>query len=205
MKLYYQTHSPFARKVLVFAYEAGIADYLEVLHFETSPTNKNKVVFKANPLGKVPILELSDGKTIFDSSVICEHINYKFKGTNLIPANPEEYILAKRLEALADGLSEAGILARWEMERRPKEYRYPPFLEGQMTKITEGYSFIEKNILLDSTITIGEIALATSLSWLEFRELPSFRENYPKLATWFEEFSKRDSMKNTELSGNTHD
>ncbi|MEY9631429.1 glutathione S-transferase [Sinorhizobium fredii] len=31
MILYYQTHSPFARKALVFAHEIGLADRLEVI------------------------------------------------------------------------------------------------------------------------------------------------------------------------------
>ncbi len=39
MTLLYQTHSPFARKVLVFAHECGLADQLQVEHHETSPTN----------------------------------------------------------------------------------------------------------------------------------------------------------------------
>ena len=30
MKLYYQTHSPYARKVLVMAHELGLAERLEV-------------------------------------------------------------------------------------------------------------------------------------------------------------------------------
>jgi hypothetical protein len=50
MKLLYQTHSPFARKALVFAYEKGIADRIEVVHHETSPTAANADVFALNPL-----------------------------------------------------------------------------------------------------------------------------------------------------------
>ena len=56
MKLLYQTHSPFARKALVFAYETGLAGEIEVIHHETSPTLRNDEVFAANPLGKVPVL-----------------------------------------------------------------------------------------------------------------------------------------------------
>src|SRR5687768_10637391 len=48
MKLLYQTHSPYARKALVFAHEAGLADRIEVIHHETSPTLRNAVVFAEN-------------------------------------------------------------------------------------------------------------------------------------------------------------
>jgi glutathione S-transferase len=56
MKLLYQTHSPYARKALVFAHEAGLARQIEVVHHETSPTRRNEQVFAENPLGKVPVL-----------------------------------------------------------------------------------------------------------------------------------------------------
>ena len=52
MILYYQTHSPFARKALVFAHEIGLADRLEVIHHETSPTRRNDEVYAENPLGR---------------------------------------------------------------------------------------------------------------------------------------------------------
>jgi glutathione S-transferase len=71
MKLLYQTHSPYARKALVFAYECGLADRIEVIHHETSPTRRNETVYAENPLGKVPVL-LRPGKApLFDSEVIC--------------------------------------------------------------------------------------------------------------------------------------
>ncbi|MET4733569.1 hypothetical protein ABIE64_002296 [Thalassospira sp. MBR-102] len=44
--LLYQTHSPFARKALVFALECGLDDRIEVIHQETSPTNRNDRVLE---------------------------------------------------------------------------------------------------------------------------------------------------------------
>ena len=53
MKLLYQSHSPYARKVLVAAHELGLAGELEVIHHETSPLLPNDAVSARNPLGKV--------------------------------------------------------------------------------------------------------------------------------------------------------
>src|SRR5919197_68236 len=75
MKLLYQTHSPYARKVLVFAHEAGLADRIEVVHHETSPTRRNEQVFAENPLGKVPVLIRAGLPPIFDSDVICAYLD----------------------------------------------------------------------------------------------------------------------------------
>lgn len=205
MRLLYQTHSPFARKALVFAHELGVADQLEVIHCETSPTNRNDDVFEFNPLGKVPVLITDDGTTLFDSGVICAYLNEQHSKSELIPTDTSQKYASLCLEALADGLSEAGIWARWESVRRPENLRHPAFLDGQVMKLAEGYDYIEKNVSLGEQVTIGEIALATSLSWLEFRELPSFRTGHARLADWFDKFSERESMKATILSGDTHD
>src|SRR5687768_13722497 len=69
MKLLYQTHSPYARKALVFAHEAGLAERIEVIHHETSPLRRNEAVFAANPLGKVPVLMREGVPALFDSDV----------------------------------------------------------------------------------------------------------------------------------------
>ena len=75
MKLYYQTHSPFARKALVFAHEAGLAERIDVIHHETSPTRRNETVYAENPLGKVPVLIRPGQKPLFDSDVICAYLD----------------------------------------------------------------------------------------------------------------------------------
>ena len=87
MKLLYQTHSPYARKVLVAAHEVGLADKLEVVHQETSPTRRNEDVISLNPLGKVPVLICDDGLVLFDSTVICEYLDGMHEGQKLIPAS----------------------------------------------------------------------------------------------------------------------
>jgi len=205
MKLLYQTHSPFARKVLVFAHEAGIAGDISVVHHETSPTRRNETVYKLNPLGKVPVLIPEDGSAIFDSAVICAYLDTLGNGPALIPHEATERFRALRLQALADGLSETGIAARWEAVRRPDHLRYQPLLDGFLQKISATFDFLETNETLRQDPTIGEIALATSLSWLEFRALASFKSSHPKLAKWYRAFSNRESMTKTALSGDTHD
>lgn len=205
MKLLYQTHSPFARKVLVFAHEAGLARDIAIVHHETSPTRRNEAVYRFNPLGKVPVLLLEGGGALFDSGVICAYLDTLGSGPSLYPAENEDRFTALRLQALADGLSETGIAARWEAHRRPEHLRYQPLLDGSLQKILATYDFIETNEILSQQPTIGAIALATSLSWLEFRQLPSFRQSHPKLADWYQEFANRDSMTRTALSGETHD
>jgi glutathione S-transferase len=205
MKLLYQTHSPFARKALVFAYEAGIADRIEVIHQETSPTLRNEIVFAENPLGKVPVLIRPGGPALFDSDVICAYLDTTHDGRKLIPADGESRWLALRHQALAQGLADAGIAIRWETVRRPEPLRYPPLRDGYIEKLIAGYDWLERELDVCAPVHVGHIALATCLDWLEFRDLPDFRARRPRLSDWFEEFQGRPSMRATPLSGETHD
>lgn len=122
MQLYYQTHSPFARKVLVFAIEAGLEQRLEVLHQETSPVHRNELVSGQNPLGKVPVLLRPAQVRLFDSAVICDYLDTLHRGPKLVPAEGERRWNALRLQAVASGLAETGIALRWEMVRRHPQF-----------------------------------------------------------------------------------
>jgi glutathione S-transferase len=205
MKLFYQTHSPYARKVLVMAHETGIAGQLEVIHQETSPTLRNDAVFAANPLGKVPVLLLENGMSLFDSSVICEYLDRLHSGRPMLAAGGTARLLSLRLQALAQGVADAGILLRWETTRRPLEFRWPAQAQGQVDKLLAAYDFVEHQVDLDEPVDIGQIALATALSWTAFRELPSFVPGRPRLTRWYEQFVQRPSMQATDYSGATHD
>ncbi|MEP7246173.1 MAG: glutathione S-transferase family protein [Gammaproteobacteria bacterium] len=205
MKLLYQTHSPYARKALVFAHEVGIAEALEVAHVETSPTCRNELVFAVNPLGKVPVLIRPGLEPIFDSDVICAYLDTLHDGRKLIPPAGEARWHALRVQAVAQGLADAGIAVRWETVRRPEHLRYAPLRDGYVDKLIASYDWLERELDIASPIHVGHIALATCLSWLEFRELTSFRERRPRLADWFDEFEARPSMRATPLSGETHD
>jgi glutathione S-transferase len=208
MQLLYQTHSPYARKVLVMAHEAGLAHRLRVVHHETSPTWRNDEVFRVNPLGKVPVLVLDDGTTLFDSSVICEYLDGLHTGPKLIPDDPAERWRSLRLQALAQGLCDAGIAVRHETVRRPEALRYPAMRDGQVEKLVASYDFLEREWAAAPPaggVDIGQVALATALSWLAFRELPEFEAGRPHLAAWYRAFAQRPSMLATPLTGDTVD
>ena len=205
MQLLYQTHSPYARKVLIMAHETGLVEKIEVIHHETSPTMRNEMVFKHNPLGKVPVL-LVDDLVIYDSAVICEYLDRHHVMRRLIPANEINHLETKKLESLATGIADAGILARWEISRRPKDKRYQPFLDGQLAKLEAAYDFLESSIELSSnTPLLGEFALASSLLWVQYVKLPDFSSGRPKLSNWLHAMETRPSLQATSYSGKTHD
>lgn len=205
MKLLYQTHSPYARKVLVAAHEMGMADRLHVVHHETSPLARNDDVFALNPLGKVPVLISDDGEAIFDSCVICEYLDALHDGAKLIPTDPLPRYRALRHQAMAMGIADAGIAVRWETERRPEAVRWAPLRDGQLQKISAACDFLEAHLDERKAIDIGDIALATALSWIEFRCVYAFQQARPRLSSWYAQFCARPSMVATRLHGDTVD
>jgi glutathione S-transferase len=205
MKLLYQTHSPYARKALVFAHEAGLAGNIQVIDHETSPTMRNEEVFALNPLGKVPVLLRDGQQAIFDSDVICAYLDGLHRGRKLIPDEGEARWRALRLQAVAQGLADAGIAVRWETVRRPEHMRFPELRDGYVAKLIASYDWLEREIDADSPLHVGHIAVATALSWIAFRQLPDFREGRPHLSAWFDDFEARPSMRATPLHGDTRD
>src|SRR5262249_47577144 len=123
----------------------------------------------------------------------------------LIPSQGEARWHALRVQAVAQGLADAGIAVRWETVRRPEHLRYAPLRDGYTEKLIASYTWLERELDFSSPVHVGHIAVATALSWLEFRELPTFRRGHPRLAAWFDEFEMRPSMRATPLSGQTHD
>jgi glutathione S-transferase len=209
MKLLYQTHSPYARKVLVAAHELGLQHRVEVIHHDTSPTRRNDEVFALNPLGKVPVLIVDDDLVLFDSNVICEYLDGLQAGARLIPDERGARFRALCRQALAQGMADAGIAARWEAERRPAPSRWPPMLQGQLDKIAAACDLLEQEVgdapRAETLPDIGDIALATALSWIAFRNVYPFADGRPRLSAWYTRFCRRPSMQATMLVGDTRD
>jgi glutathione S-transferase len=205
MKLLYQTHSPYARKALVFAHEAGLAGGIEVVHHETSPTLRNEAVYAENPLGQVPVLLREGRPPLFDSFVICDWLDAQHGGRRLIPVDAETRARVLRIHAVAQGLGESGGMLRWETVRRPEALRYMPLAEGHAGKIVAAYDWLERELDVEAEPHLGHVAAATMLSWLAFRRLPDFRAGRPRLSAWYDGFDQRASMRATPLSGETVD
>ncbi|WP_109126428.1 glutathione S-transferase family protein [Dyella sp. C11] len=205
MKLLYQSHSPYARKVLVFAHEVGLAGQIQVVHHDTSPTLRNHDVFALNPLGKVPVLVCDDETVLFDSSVICEYLDGLHGGRKLFPSTPANRFRALRNQAVAMGLADAGIAVRWEAERRPEALRWPAMRDGHLAKVVGACDYLETQIGAGVHVDIGDVALATALSWIAFRNVYDFQAGRPRLSAWYERMCARASMRATPLHGDTVD
>lgn len=202
MKLFFSPASPYVRKVMAIAHETGQADRIELLDSAASPVKRDQRIVALNPTGKVPALILDDGTALYDSRVICQYLDALHDGPRMYPAEgPARWDTLKR-EALADGLLDAALLARYETVMRPTEKLWPEWLVGQMDKIGSSMDTMNEEVAGRSDIDAGQIACACALGYIDFR-FPDheWRTRRTNLAGWFADFSKRQSMIATFPSG----
>ena len=203
MKLYYSAASPYVRKVMVTAIEAGIDGRIEQVPTAVMPTKPNADVAKDNPLMKVPTLITDDGQALYDSRVICEYLDAQHAGVKLIPAAGSDRWRVLRWQAMADGITDAGLLCRYETVVRAEDKRSAEWVAGQMTKVNQGLDMAENDAaLLSAPINLGQIALACGIGWMEFRNVAGdIRKTRPKLFQWYDAFCRRPSMQATTPKG----
>jgi glutathione S-transferase len=198
MKLYYSPGSPYARKVRVVALETKLDKKIEMVNVALSPVAPNADVDKHNPVGKIPVLSVK-GIDLFDSPVICEYLDNQHKGRKLLPRKGRDRWVALRQQAMADGLLDAALLARYEAALRPEDKRWSDWSQGQMKKINSVLDQLEAEAkALKGKPTLGSISVACALGYLDFRFAANdWRSKHPKLAKWFNSFSKTPSIKAT--------
>ena len=197
MKLSYADTSPFVRKVTIAALETGLDDRIE--RVATNYRDPKTDYVNINPLGKVPALTLDDGRILIESPVICEYLDSLHDGPKLVPPEGEARLQALTLQALADGALDAQIRrlqARGSTDGVPSE----AFDARQKGKVVRTLDVLEGEAAsFDGPITIGHISIACMLGWFDQRFLDmGWRDGRPNLASWYEPFAARPSMKATE-------
>ena len=179
--------SPFGRKVKLAISILNLDDKIE---FKATDTNTgDEELFHQNPLGKIPILVLEDGSTLFDSRVILEYLDELAGGGKILPKG-EPRFPALRLQALADGIMDASILQIYEKRFRPEEMYHQPWIDRQAGKVTRALASLENEPpIMGKPPHVGHIALACALGYLDFRFEGHWRDGHPKLVGWLDAFA----------------
>lgn len=179
--------SPFGRKVKIAAALLGLKDRISVVMADTlSPTDSLR---SENPLGKIPALILEDGTVLFDSRVIVEYLDFMAGGDRIIPPAPARFEVL-RLQALADGITDAAVLRVYEGRFRTPDRQEPKWLDHQTGKIERGLAAFEKSLpAIEKEPHIGAIALACTLGYLDLRA-PDWRAAHPTLGEWVDAFEQ---------------
>lgn len=180
--------SPFVRKVRIAIDVLDLSDQIEVQ--ETDLNDAADTVRVQNPLGKIPTLVLDDGTTYFDSRVILEYLDHLAGGGRIIPVEPQARYAALRLQALCDGILDAGVLMVYESRYRPADKRVDAWIERQADKVARALAALENSPPpLDPVPNVGQIALACALGYGDLRFGGRWRNNHPRLVAWLDAFA----------------
>lgn len=197
MKLYGSKTSPFARKVRVLAEELRLNDLIEEV--QTDPFNPPAELLAANPLSKIPTLVTEKGEALPDSSLIVEYLMTRGQGVAMLPRGSKRWPALRRAR-VAEGIIEAAVATLLE-KRRPESIIYPAFLDRQSQIILRSIEMLnlEVGALTEDTPSIVEITVGVALAYLDFR-MPylDWRTNHDALLAWYQKFSQRPSMLNTQ-------
>lgn len=199
MKLLYTVNSPYARKVRIVAAEKHIDVQLQevVLSAADCPVKDH------NPLGKVPVLVLSDSDSLYDSRVIAEYLDNRTPLANLIPKNNGAKSAVRKWEALADGVCDAAVAVMLE-QRKTAQMQDAAFITKQMDKVTRGLTVLNNDLgqnkwFVDDTFSLADIAVGCVLGYLglRFAEVINIAEDYANLERLQSTLIQRQSFKDT--------
>ena len=195
MQLYTSPTTPFGRKAVLMLMETGLAGQTTLHEVAGSPLDPGTMPVERNPLGKIPALVLEDGRTLYDSRVICRYLDDR-AGGGLYPQGEALWDVLT-LEATADGILEAALLMVYESRLRPEDLHYAPWVEGQWAKVARALDAIEAGWmpLLEGPLTAAHLALGAALGYLDFRhEARNWREGHLRLAEWGDVIAARPSL-----------
>jgi glutathione S-transferase len=199
MKLLSSTASPYTRKVRVVLAEKKIE--CELVPVDVQPVENPVNAY--NPLGKIPTLILDDGAALYDSRVIVEFLDSVSPISKLIPEGTRDRLAVRRWEALADGVTDAGILVRYESVRDKNE-QSQAWTDKQLARMHRGMAQMaaelgERTWCHGDRYSLADIALGSCLGWLGFRKPGGvdWHNSYPALARHYEKMMERPAFADT--------
>lgn len=200
MKLYMWPTSPYVAKTLAVAEYKQLKSQIELVYVH--PWQKDSFIPADNPLGKIPTLITDTGEALYDSSVICEYLDSIGQGSSSLFPEGEGRWQALKLQALANGMMDAGVSVQYELRFRPQDKQSQDWAERQLKAI--GRSLViadEWAAQYNGTDSIASIAIGMAVAYLQLRmpELDDWGQ-YPQLLSWLDGYIQKPFMHNNRPS-----
>ena len=156
MKLFTFATSPYARKVRMV---------LELKKIDFDPVercyslDRKDDLLSASARAEVPALDLGDGRTISDSTIICEYLEEMFPAAPLFPAEPFQRARMRMIEDLCDRSFDAAGFCFWLGELRKDAPESPAIKRAAADELRQLLAVLERE-LGESNFFCGEMSLA---------------------------------------------
>lgn len=194
MKLHQTYLSPFPTRVRLVLYAKGIdIPFVEPLGIHDRSGKGDYL--KINPLGRVPTLELDDGRTLPESEVICEYLEDLYPMPTLRPADPWARAQVRLISRLCDFylvMAMVPLFTASGMARKKWDYAR---IDAALGEVKRSLDYLEHYIGTDGyavgkSLTQADGALAPQLM-LAFEWAPKLFERanpeseLPKLSAYW--------------------
>lgn len=204
LKLYQYRGSPYCWKVRIALAEKRI-EYEAIV-----PENRDAdpEFRRLTPIGKVPVLVLEDGTSVYESTVINEFLQERYPSPSLLPNDPADRARARMFEELADAYLAPALrlvfTARYRFDAG-RIFRLPSVdatqeatgLEsaGKLLDYLDGE--VEGLEYFVGEFSLADIGLTPALTrTARLLDLP-LREKWPHLAEWAGRIGERPSVAST--------
>ena len=203
MKFYTSSRTPNPRRVAMFMAEKGLADIEQVQIDLASGQNRSAGFLEKNPFGRVPVLELDDGRLLSETRAICSWLEGYAPEPNLMGEGYDERAFIEMTDRRVELHLFFGI-ANCVRHTHPglamlEQPQFADFGASQGEKMRETARWLDQTLsgqpfVAGQRFTIADI---TAFCALEFaRGLMKFRpsaEGMPHLQAWRDRIAERPS------------
>ncbi|PHV51594.1 glutathione S-transferase [Janthinobacterium sp. BJB301] len=203
MKLTISPRTPNPRRVTMFIAEKGITGIEEVALDLMAGQHRDPAFLAKNPLGRVPVLELQDGRVLTETRAICTYLEGLQPQPNLMGEGFEERAFIEMADRRVE-LHLFSATANWVRHGHPalvalENPQFPDFAAAQAGKLRETAQWLDQ-VLGSQPYIAGErftIADITAFCALEFaRGLMKYRpgaEGLSNLQAYRDRIAERPS------------
>ncbi|MDH4165400.1 MAG: glutathione S-transferase family protein [Gammaproteobacteria bacterium] len=204
MKLHTSLRAPNPRRVDMFLIEKGITGIEREVYDLNAGEHRSAKFTAMNPVARVPVLELDDGRFLAESRAICSYLESLYPEPNLMGVDADERAFIE----MADRQVELTLLAAVANHVRhthpgllPLENpQFPDYAAEQGRRMVAAAALFDQLLsrrrwMAGDRFTIADI---TAFCGLEFARLVKFRPadaGLKHLADWRERVAERPSAK----------
>nr|HEX4318300.1 glutathione S-transferase family protein [Kofleriaceae bacterium] len=168
MKLYGTTTSPYVRRVRIIA--AEVAAPLELV--DTASPAGQDALRAVTPIRKVPVATFADGRTLFDSRAILDHVDttHAWRAT----LDPKRHRLDEHnLVNAIDGALDA-VIQLFYLRRDGVAIDGTPYATRQLERADAIFAWLAARLAAGELSTaspgLPETSICCTLDWMEFRD-----------------------------------
>ncbi len=202
MKLHTSPRAPNPRRVDMFIAEKGIVGIAREYVDLNAGEHRAPAFLARNPMSRVPVLELDDGRYLAESRAICTYLEGLYPEPNLMGADAEERAFIEMADRQVE-FHLFGTLANWVRHTHPglaplENPQFPDFGHAQKEKMLEAARILDTRLasqpwIAGSRFTVADI---TAFCAVEFARLVKFKPTdagLTRLAAWRDRVAARPS------------